>query len=250
MYNCDKKRGKKQIVVGLLCDGHGTPASVEVLEGNTSDTKTMHNQITKASRKFHAQKVVFVGDRGMMKSPQQQELSQADFDFIMALTKRQIEKLIRQRVIQLSLFDKNLSEMILKNGKRYILKRHLVRAKEIADNRQSKLSQLHKIVSERNDDLAKHQRAKPDVALSDCNDQLKRLELDGWIELRLLEKNREIDVTEDSAKLKELSRLDGCYCLTTSLTAQEYDKEFVHARYKDLAMVENAFRTCKTRQLE
>jgi hypothetical protein len=65
-------------------------------------------------------------------------LSQADFDFITTLTKRQIEKLIRQRVIQLSLFDENLSEMILKNGKRSLLKRHPVRAKEISDNRHSK----------------------------------------------------------------------------------------------------------------
>jgi transposase len=65
-YNRDKKRGKKQIVVGLLCDDDGTPVSVEVFEENTNDTKTMHHQITKASRKFHAQKVVFVGDRGMI----------------------------------------------------------------------------------------------------------------------------------------------------------------------------------------
>jgi hypothetical protein len=79
---------------------------------------------------------------------------------------------------------------------------------------------------------------------------LKRLKLGGWIELRILGEKREIEWTEDFAKLKELSRLDGCYCLTTSLTAQEYDKEFVHSRYKDLAMVENAFRTCKTGQLE
>jgi hypothetical protein len=98
----------------------------------------MHHQITKTSQKFHAQKVVFVGDRGMIKSPQQKELSQADFDFITALTKRQIEKLLRERVIQLSLFDENLSEIILENGKRYLLKRNPVRAKEISDNRHSK----------------------------------------------------------------------------------------------------------------
>jgi hypothetical protein len=110
-------------------------------------------------------------------------LSQADFDFITALTKRQIEKLIRQNVFQYSLFDENLSEIILENGKRYILKRNPVRAKEIADNRHSKLSQLHKIVSERNYYLAKHTKAKPDVALNYCNDKLKRLKLDGWIEL-------------------------------------------------------------------
>jgi hypothetical protein len=64
------------------------------------------------------------------------------------------------------------------------------------------------------------------------NDKLKRLKLDNWIELRLGEK-REIMLTENSIKLKKLSRLDGCYCLTTSLTAQEYDKEFVYSRDKD-----------------
>jgi transposase len=91
-YNRDQKRGKKQIVVGLLCDDGGTPVSVEVFEGNTNDTKTRHSQINKASQKFHARKMVFIGDRGMIKSPQQKELSQADFDFITALTKVQIEK--------------------------------------------------------------------------------------------------------------------------------------------------------------
>ncbi|MDR2755300.1 MAG: hypothetical protein LBC20_06300 [Planctomycetaceae bacterium] len=79
---------------------------------------------------------------------------------------------------------------------------------------------------------------------------MKRLKLDGWIELRLSEEKREIELVEDSVKLEESSRLDGCYCLTTSLASNEYDKEFVHSRYKDLAMAENAFRTCKTGQLE
>ncbi|MCL2622343.1 MAG: hypothetical protein FWD31_01650 [Planctomycetaceae bacterium] len=54
----------------------------------------------------------------------------------------------------------------------------------------------------------------------------------------------------DESKLKEISLLDGCYCLTTSVGAGEMDKESVHARYKDLAMVEEAFRTCKTGHLE
>jgi transposase len=51
------------------------------------------------------------------------------------------------------------------------------------------------------------------------------------------------------SSLQEISKLDGCYCLTTSLNVDEFDKESVHARYKDLAMVEEVFRTCKTGQL-
>ena len=36
-YNRDGKKGKKQIVIGLLCDEDGAPVSTEVFRGNTQD---------------------------------------------------------------------------------------------------------------------------------------------------------------------------------------------------------------------
>jgi transposase len=239
-----------QIVVGLLCSQEGIPVAVEVFEGNTNDTKTMHNQIKKTSEHFHAKNVVFVGDRGMIKIPQQKELLTVDFDFITALTRAQIEKLIREKVLTLSLFDEKLSEVILDSGKRYILKRNPVRADEININRQSKMNKLHEIIAERNHYLKNHSRAKLSAALSYCNNKLRRMNLHGWNQLETDEKLRTIRVVTDHSKLSEISQLDGCYCLTTSLSVTALDKEFVHARYKDLAMVEGAFRTCKTGQLE
>ena len=68
-YNRDGKRGKKQIVIGLLCDEKGVPLSIEVFEGNTADTKTFGAQVRKASERFGAKSVTFVGDRGMIKGP-------------------------------------------------------------------------------------------------------------------------------------------------------------------------------------
>ena len=52
------------------------------------------------------------------------------------------------------------------------------------------------------------------------------------------------------AALEEASRLDGCYVLKTDLIASVASKQEVHDRYKDLAQVEQAFRTCKTTHLE
>jgi len=89
--NRDKKRGKMQIVVGMLCDDDGVPVSVEVFEGNTGDVATFHSQVRKVADRFQAKQVVFVGDRGMIKSAQQQELTEEDFRFITALTKLQVE---------------------------------------------------------------------------------------------------------------------------------------------------------------
>jgi hypothetical protein len=63
------------------------------------------------------------------------------------------------------------------------------------------------------------------------------------------EKSRTIRVITDKEKLREISELDGCYCLTTSLSVTKLNRELVHARYKDLAMVEEAFRVYKTGQL-
>jgi len=249
-YNRDKKKGKMQIVVGLLCDNDGRPVAVEVFEGNTNDTKTMHNQIRKVADRFNAENVVFVGDRGMIKSSQQKELKEENFDFITALTKPQIETLIKQSSIQMSFFDEKIHEVVLENGSRYILRCNPVRAAEIAENRKLKQVKLDAIVAERNRYLKEHPKAKTATAVKYCEDRVKRLKIDGWISVSCEEASRIITLHIDESKLKEISLLDGCYCLTTSLSAEKMSKEDVHSRYKDLAMVEEAFRTCKTGQLE
>jgi transposase len=247
-YNRDGKRGKMQIVVGLLCAEDGTPVAVEVFEGNTNDTKTFHSQVRKVADRFHAEQVVFVGDRGMIKSAQQKELTEAVFNFITALTKSQIETLLKKNIVQLELFDEDVNEVIMQDGKRYILKRNPVRAEEIAASRQSKLQSLKDFVAKKNEYLSGHRKASPAKALQHVQRRAVTLKIDGWIKCEV--EDRAITLCIDDAKLKELSLLDGCYCLTTNVSADEMDKESVHARYKDLAMVEEAFRACKTGHLE
>ncbi|BCL63049.1 hypothetical protein DGMP_37420 [Desulfomarina profundi] len=77
-YNRDKKRGKKQIVIGLLCDEDGIPVSIRVFKGNTLDFHTIGCQIKKVAEEFGCQQVTMVGDRGMIKSSQIQELGRPD----------------------------------------------------------------------------------------------------------------------------------------------------------------------------
>jgi hypothetical protein len=66
-YNRDRKSGKRQIVIGLLCDADGRPLSIELFAGNTSDVRTFSSQLSKAAARFGAERVTFVGDRGMIK---------------------------------------------------------------------------------------------------------------------------------------------------------------------------------------
>jgi transposase len=59
-----------QIVVGLLCDTQGTPLSVEVFEGSTSDCTTVGQQMSKISNRWGCESVTLVGDKGMIQGPQ------------------------------------------------------------------------------------------------------------------------------------------------------------------------------------
>ena len=81
-YNRDGKKGKKQVVVGLLCDELGAPVSVEVFHGNTSDVKTFARQIAKVSDRFGCKRVTMVGDRGMIKSAQIEQLKDREGFYI------------------------------------------------------------------------------------------------------------------------------------------------------------------------
>lgn len=247
-YNRDGKKGKRQIVIGLLCNESGNPLSIEVFLGNTQDPKTVAPQIRKIAQRFGGKAVTFVGDRGMLKSQQIKDLTDEDFHYITAITKPQIESLLKKKVIQMSLFDRDLAEVQTDQGIRYILRRNPIRAEEMRASRASKLLSLKQKIKEQNEYLAGHPRAQVEVALRKLTGWRKRLKLSDWVILS--SSGREIVHEQNQEALSELAKLDGCYVLKTDLVKDEASKETVHARYKDLALVEWAFRTSKTVQLE
>jgi len=241
-YNRDGKKGKKQIVIGLLTDDEGYPVSCEVFRGNTKDPQTFKNQIDKVAKRFGIQKVTFVGDRGMIKSAQISNLSAEDY-YITALTKPQIEKLLKEDVFQMQLFDKTIFEVIDK-GIRYVLRRNPIRKKEIQDNRQSKLAAVRKLCQKKTQYLAEHPRAKVNVAKREIKELIDKVKIDRWVSVRA--KSRSLSVKINDIELEKIEKLDGCYTIKTNLTAEDASKETIHDRYKSLAEVEWAFRTMKT----
>ena len=248
-YSRDGKRGKPQIVIGLLCDAEGDALSIEVFEGNTPDARTFASQIRKVAARFGGGPVTFVGDRGMIRGPQIEELGQAGLHYITAITKPQIEALLRQGTIQMDLFDQGLAE-ICGEAERYVLRRNPVRAAEIAACREDKLSALRRRLEDRNAYLARHPRARLSVALRDLRARAQQLGIADWVALDVEEQTRRLRLRVDEATRDEAARLDGCYVLKTDLPRGALDKETVHARYKDLALVEQAFRAMKTTALE
>jgi len=242
-YNRDKKKGKKQIVIGLLTDDEGRPLSCEVFPGNTQDPQTFNNQIKKLAHEFGVDTVTMVGDRGMIKSAQIDELSEEKFHYITAITKPQIEALLKKKTIQMELFDNCVCEVV-DGDIRYVLRRNPYRAEELEENRQSKLKKVQDFCIKKTLYLSEHPRAREEVAKRNVKEKIQSLKLGSWLDVEV--NDRCLNLVIDTEARKEASRLDGCYVIKTDLSSDKASKEIVHDRYKSLSEVEWAFRTMKT----
>lgn len=246
-YNRDGKKGKKIVVYGLLTDEEGDPLGIEVFKGNTLDHKTVSTQIQKLKHKYQVNNITLVGDKGMIKSNQIEELSNEEFHFITTITKPQIETLLKEKTIQLGLFDSKIVE--IENSEktlRYILRRNPIRAEEIKQNRLSKIKSVKRKIEVSNTYLKEHKRAKIEVQIKKINSYIAQVKLSEIAIIEQSTESREIKLIIDELKLEEKGKLDGCYVIKTDLPKEVATKEIIHERYKALAEVEQAFKISKT----
>ena len=246
-YNRDGKRGKPQIVIGLLTAADGEPLAVRVFEGNTADPSTVASQITLLKEQFGIAEVVLVGDRGMIKAKGKAALSAEGFRYITALTDAQVRTLLKQGVLQLDLFDTPLCE-VEHDGKRLIVRRNeAVRVRE-ARRRADKLKQLQEKIAERNAFVEKSKRASAEKGLAALQRWVKSHKLAKFVTLALEERVIVCAIDEDAQA--EDAWLDGCYLLETDVPKTLLDAKTVDERYRDLQHVERNFRIVKTTFLE
>jgi transposase len=246
-YNRDGKRGKKQIVIGLLTQKDGQPVAVEVFRGNTSDVTTVPSQIRKMAERFGVSEVTFVGDRGMVKKIPIESLKEHGWHYITAITKPQIESLIARNVFQLGLFEEKLVE-IAHEGIRYLLRRNPQRVEEIGENRKEKMQKVRDLCKKLCEKLETKPKSSPESALRELQKKISQLKLKEILTTTV--EGRSLLLSTNEEALQKASRLDGCYVIKTDLSREKLKAEEVHSTYKDLSEVEWAFRTMKTGLLE
>src|SRR5215510_9413159 len=136
-------KGKLQIVFGLLCTAEGCPVAVEVFEGNVGDPSTLASQISKIKGRFSLERVVLVGDRGMITEARlEKTVKPAGLDWITALRAPAIRDLAKAGAIHRSLFDEcDLAEITSPDypDERLIVCRNPLLAEERTSKRQALL---------------------------------------------------------------------------------------------------------------
>ena len=242
-YNRDRKAGKKQLVIGLLTDSQGEPISVQVYPGNTSDLKTFGDQVQKVKTELGGAGVTLVGDRGMIRTAQKELAQKAEFHFITALTKPQIQKLLADQVLQMELFDEQVHEVLDADGRRFVLRRNPVRQAELQRSRQQKQATLEAALQKANTYLAEHPRAKVGTQQRRLEARLKSFKVQEWLAVNV--KEQRLGLTLDAEALKTAAQLDGCYVVETDLKPAQADAQTVHDRYKDLALSNGIFAPSK-----
>jgi hypothetical protein len=259
-YSRDGKKGKLQIEYGLLTDPAGRPVAVRVFPGNTGDPSAFIEIVRVVREAFGLEKMVMVGDRGMITSARIQALSKADdgtelagaYGWITALRAPAIRKLIAgDGPLQLSLFDEqNLAEITSPDfpGERLIACRNPVLAADRARTRGELLAATEKLLAPI---IARVQAGKlagaGQIGVA-AGKVITKYNTAKHFDIAITDTT--LTVTRRQAQIDEEAALDGFYVLRTSVPAGQLDAPGVVTAYKNLKHVERDFRHLKADDLD
>ena len=251
-HNRDGKQGKLQVNYGLLADERGCPVSTTVFPGNTADSMTVVVQAQKAREQFGIDHLVLVGDRGMISQPQIDRFKEmGGVDWISALRSGQIRKLLNDETIELGLFDeRDLFEFTHPEfpDERLVVCRNPLVAERRAHKReallQATITELETVkgMVERGRLSAKE---KIGVRVGRVVNKYKVAK-----HFQLTIDDREFSYRLLNEKVAAEATLDGLYVIRTSVSEERLSAEDTVRHYKDLAKVEQAFRSLKSIDLK
>jgi len=253
-YNRDGKRGKLQIVYGLLCAADGCPVAIEVFEGRTADPMTLTSQVSKLKERFGLDHVVLVGDRGMITQARiAEDLSTAGLDWITALRAPAIKILRDAGALQMSLFDERDMAAITSPdfpGERLIVCRNRALAAERARRREDLLAATERELARIAAAVARQRQPLRGAAAIG-------LKVGAVLDQHKMAKHFTLDIADSrfgfARKREEIAAeaaLDGIYVVRTSLPATVLDDDATVRNYKSLSLVERAFRCLKSVDLQ
>jgi len=250
-YSRDRKRGKLQIVVGLLCNRDGCPVAVEVFEGSTADPTTLSTQVRKLKERFSLERIIMVGDRGLITNARiREDLEPAELSWISALRAPAVRKLVQEGHVQMSLFDdRDMAEISapeLHPGERLVVCRNPLLADERARKRNALLDSTERLLEA----VVKATGRQNNPLRGDQNIVVRA---DRALQKYKVGKHFETEITADSfrfrrnqAAIDAEAALDGLYIIRTNVPEDDLPAEQAVRSYKSLSRVERAFRSCKT----
>jgi transposase len=251
-YNRDGKHGMLQVNYGLLTDPRGCPVAISVHPGNTSDSTTFLPEVRRLREDFHLDKMVMVGDRGMISQKAIDEMRDTDgIGWITALKSVSIRALVEEGQLQLDLFDeRNLLELSSPDfpGERLVACRNPQLAKLRSHKRQELLAATEVNLEKIQITVAAGKLAGQDKIGVRVGKVINQYKVAKHFELTI--ENAAFSFRRKRDSIDAEAALDGLYIIRTSVPEARMDAADCVRNYKSLANVERAFRSLKTIDLK
>ncbi|MBU2601646.1 MAG: IS1634 family transposase [Actinobacteria bacterium] len=250
-HSRDGKKGTLQITYGLICSPEGRPVAVEVFPGNTQDQQTLPAAVSSVTERFGCERVIFVGDRGMLTEAHAETLKEREVGFISALGAPQLKALAASGELQLSLFDEcNLAEIQAREfpGERLIVCRNPAVALERRRKREELLrateGELEKVRAMVLNPRGRLRNADAGTIGERVGRVSNTYKMAKHFLLRIADGAFSFERKEDG--IAREAALDGLYVLRTTCTAEELGTRAVVRAYKQLKVAERAFHQMKS----
>ena len=252
-YNRDGEK-LPSIVYGLLTDGEGRPIALDVYPGNTADPTTVPDQVDKLRERFGLDRVVLVGDRGMLTQTQIDTLKDYPaLGWISALRFSCVRDLAEAGAFQPSLFDRyDLAEISSEDfpGERLMVCYNPLLAEDRQRTRKELLAATEKALGKLVAQVARRTKTPMKDAqigfkagkIINCHKMSKHFVLKIEDDLLAFERNPET--------IRREADIDGIYIVRTSERADVLSAENAVRTYKSLGQVEQAFRCMKSIDLQ
>lgn len=248
-HDRDGEKGKPIIVYGTLTDKEGRPVAVSVYPGNTGDPTTIPDQVKKLKEHFGLDRLVLVGDRGMVTQTQIDTLmASPGLGWISALRSSAIRDLAEQGCIQMSLFDAtDLAEITSAEypDERLIACFNPLLAEERKRKRHDLLDATEKTLTGIARAVAR--RTKTPLGTAEIGKKvgsaINRFKMAKHFTLTI--QDGIFAFARNEASIAREEALDGIYVIRTSEPEERLSTEDAVRSYKNLSQVERVFRTFK-----
>lgn len=251
-HSRDGKKGTLQVNYGLLADARGCPVAVSVYKGNTGDPTTLLPQVDKVRGKFKIERLVIVGDRGMITQKQIDALSKSEgVGWITALKTGRIRKLASSGALQMGLFDtKNLFAIEHPDfpGERLVACKNHELGRLRAHKRESLLDATTKLLEGIQNTVSRGRLTGKAAIGVRIGKAINRYKVAKHFVLKIHDKSFSFERRHDAIAVE--AAIDGIYVIRTSMPKDEAPDDDVVRNYKKLANVERAFRTMKSVSLK
>lgn len=241
------------IVYGVMTDDEGRPISVDVYPGNTGDPTTVPDQMEKLKTRFGLERIVAVGDRGMLTQTQIAKLRERPgIGWISALRASGIRELIDKGQLEPSLFDeKHLAEISSPDfpGERLVACYNPILAERRQRKRESLLAATESKLERISREVARRSKKplkKDEIGLK-VGRVLNKYKVGKHFRLTIDDSLLRWERKDQAIELE--AEMDGFYVIRTSESSDRLSADNAVRGYKRLADVEQAFRSLKSLEL-